>query len=86
MGVKRQAEWASAINVALVGDAKVGKTSLVNRVTSDKFSEVRKIGSHLLTCRKKVLQLKAGKVEKMHPVYNHIFSLSKFFVKRKQEP
>ncbi len=55
MGVKRQAEWASAINVALVGDAKVGKTSLVNRVTSDKFSEVRiaKLGHICLLVAKK---------------------------------
>ena len=28
-------------NVVLVGDAKVGKTNLVNRATQDKFNEVR---------------------------------------------
>ena len=28
-------------NVILVGDAKVGKTNLVNRATQDKFNEVR---------------------------------------------
>ena len=27
-------------NVVLVGDAKVGKTNLVNRATQDKFNEV----------------------------------------------
>ena len=30
-------------NVVLVGDAKVGKTNLVNRATQDKFNEVSKI-------------------------------------------
>ena len=29
-------------NVILVGDAKVGKTNLVNRATQDKFNEVSK--------------------------------------------
>ena len=30
-------------NVVLVGDAKVGKTNLVNRATQDKFNEVSEI-------------------------------------------
>ena len=42
MGVKRQQEWSSTCNVVLVGDARAGKTALVNRVLADKFSEVSK--------------------------------------------
>lgn len=39
MGVKRQQDWLSTCTVVLVGDARVGKTALVNRVVADKFTE-----------------------------------------------
>jgi GTPase SAR1 family protein len=42
MGIKRQQEWSSTCSVVLVGDARVGKTALVNRVLADKFTEVRR--------------------------------------------
>ena len=41
MGVKRQQEVTSTCTVVLVGDPRVGKTALVNRLIANKFSEVR---------------------------------------------
>ena len=40
MGVKRQQEASSTCTVVLVGDSRVGKTALVNRLIANKFSEV----------------------------------------------
>lgn len=58
MGVKRQQEVTSTCTVVLVGDPRVGKTALVNRLIANKFSEVRyrqkienniyKVGPYLL--------------------------------------
>lgn len=39
MGVKRQQEASSTCTVVLVGDPRVGKTALVNRLVANKFTE-----------------------------------------------
>ena len=41
MGVKRQQDLTSSCTVVLLGDARAGKTAMVNRLLTDKFSEVR---------------------------------------------
>ena len=43
MGVKRQQDvhGTSTCTVVLVGDPRVGKTALVNRLVANKFTEVR---------------------------------------------
>ena len=42
MGVKRQQDVTSTCTVVLVGDPRVGKTALVNRLVANKFTEVRR--------------------------------------------
>jgi len=39
MGVKRQQDLTSSCTVVLLGDARAGKTAMVNRLLTDKFSE-----------------------------------------------
>jgi len=39
MGVKRQQDYSSTCSVVLLGDARVGKSSLLNRALTNKFSE-----------------------------------------------
>ena len=41
MGVNRQQDLTSSCTVVLLGDARAGKTAMVNRLLTDKFSEVR---------------------------------------------
>ena len=41
MGVKRQQDLTSSCTVVLLGDARAGKIAMVNRLLTDKFSEVR---------------------------------------------
>ncbi len=41
MGVKRQQDLTSSCTVVLLGDARAGKSAMVNRLLTDKFSEVR---------------------------------------------
>ena len=42
MGVKRQQDYSSQCSVVILGDARVGKSSLLNRALTNKFSEVSK--------------------------------------------
>ena len=47
MGVKRQQDVTSTCTVVLVGDPRVGKTALVNRLVANKFTEVRRPPKHI---------------------------------------
>ena len=61
-------------NVVLVGDAKVGKTNLVNRATQDKFNEVRHSLNFFL------ISMKFGWIIEFHCL-NHFTEIFKISLK-----